>query len=442
MLIRFVVSNFLSFDSEKEFNMIAGSAKEHPHHISQKNQLNILKTSAIYGANGAGKSNLIKAIDFFQNLIEEGKLSKSINSQKFKLNKENAKKPTNFEIEFAYKKKIYAYGIQINANIIENEWLYITHVNKDDELIFERTTDKKGHSKINLSKKYLKTEKDKLLIEIIENNLLKKNELFLNKYEELKITDISNVKSWFTDNLAIIYPESTANLLALIFNVKDFSLFTNELLKTFDTGIERLEVKTMDFNLFFKDNKEQKNEIIEQFEIENSPFVFFPTHENNVFIIKENKKPVVKKIVAIHQNKNIHFNLLEESDGTQRLIDFIPMVYNLFNDERTFIIDEIDQSLHPSLLYTLIEKISQHKDIKGQLIFSTHQSNLLSFNFFRKDEIWFAEKNNTGATDLYSLNDYNILDDLDIEKGYLQGRFGAIPFTNHLKNLNWTKDNA
>src|SRR5262245_43487060 len=109
MLIRFIVSNFLSFDEEREFNMLSGSFKTHKHHVYDAGKVEVLKAAAIYGANGAGKSNLIKAIDFLKNLVTEGGLSKSANDKKFRLNKKNAGKPMGFEIEFSIGKKIYVY---------------------------------------------------------------------------------------------------------------------------------------------------------------------------------------------------------------------------------------------------------------------------------------------------------------------------------------------
>jgi len=134
--------------------------------------------------------------------------------------------------------------------------------------------------------------------------------------------------------------------------------------------------------------------------------------------------------------------LQEESDGTQRLLDLIPVFYAILNSDITFIIDEIDQSLHPSLLYTLVKKIMDNDATKGQLVFTTHEANLLDLNIFRQDEIWFAEKNKSGATQLYSLSDYKPRYDLNIRKGYLKGRFGAIPFLGDLKKQNREKDDA
>jgi hypothetical protein len=144
-----------------------------------------------------------------------------------------------------------------------------------------------------------------------------------------------------------------------------------------------------------------------------------------------------------NQGESIEFDFSEESDGTKRLMDFLPIFDAMLKEDATFIIDEIDRSLHPSLLKTLMTKIMADGTTKGQLIFTTHESNLLDLDIFRPDEIWFAEKNRqTGNTELYSLNEFRPRPDLNIQKGYLQGRFGAIPFLGNLENLNWHVEHA
>jgi len=440
MLIRFVTSNFLSFNEEKEFNMLAGSFRTHKHHVYKAGKLNVLKGAAIYGANGAGKSNLVKAIDYLKQMVVNGGLEKSINSQKFKLDKTKADAPTEFEIEFFYKRKIYAYGVSVNGNVVEKEWLYISGIDKEDKLIFERKTLKSGKSKIKFGKSYIKTKKDELLIELMGDNLLLEHELLLGKYENLKISDIDNVVEWVSKWLIIIYPKSRANVLVYgMTKVDDFANFVNDVLKTFDTGIKKLEVKDIDFDVYFAEEEQvKKRELLEDIKDGNS--ILSSNKYETVVVNKENNKNIVKKAIAIHNdfdNNNIDFDLSEESDGTRRLLDFIPAFDGILNANITYVIDEIDQSIHPELLQTLVKKIMDEPNTKGQLIFTTHESNLLDLNIFRQDEVWFAEKDKGGSTNLYSLSEFKPRYDLDIRKGYLKGRFGAIPFTGDLKQLNW-----
>ena len=440
MLIRFIVSNFLSFGEEREFNMLASSLKTHKHHVYDIGKVDILKSGAIYGANGAGKSNLIKAIEFLQDIVKHGGMIKSINDKKFKLDKLYETKPVSFEIEVSISNKIYAYGVSLNNNAIVEEWLYESGITIDDKLIFERKKTKNKHS-IKVADKYQKTQKQKLLIELMEDNLLKDWELFIGKSEELKIEEIAIVREHIAQAIVIIHPGSKfQGLVPHLTLSSSFKTFANGLLKTFDTGVSELGIESIDFEKFFGEEDEAlKKEIIE--DIETGESVLFNTNGNSVLITKEKGKYVVKKVVSTHINnkgEKVTFDLVEESDGTQRLLDFIPAFDGILQQNITFIIDEIDQSLHPALLKALVHKIMADKTTKGQLIFTTHESNLLDLDIFRQDEIWFAEKEKTtGCTQLYSLSEFKPRYDLDIRKGYLKGRFGAIPFLAHLEDLKW-----
>ncbi|HWB25490.1 MAG TPA: ATP-binding protein [Chitinophagaceae bacterium] len=448
MLVRFVVSNFLSFNEETEFNMISGAFKTHRHHIYDIGKVNVLKASAIYGANGAGKSNLILAFEFLKSLITEGKLTHSSNNIRFKLDEKNKEKPTMFEIEFSISKKIYIYGLKIqNQNIIE-EWLFESGVLLEDKLIFERKQGRGNKPLIKIADKFNKSQKTKLLIELMKDNLLNQNELFLGKTDILKIKVISDVRDWLHDNLIIIFPGAKFKALAHSINSTPFRKFANELLETFDTGISELNLETIPFDKFFgEDDEELRKDLLELLEdIKDDEVISLGLSEDNILLARENGKNVVKKIVSIHKdgaNKNVSFELEEESDGTQRLLDFIPAFHVILNYKVTVIIDEIDQSLHPALLKALIHKIMSDNTTKGQLIFTTHESNLLDLDIFRQDEIWFAEKNRRhGSSQLYSLSEFKPRYDLDIRKGYLKGRFGAIPFLANLDELKWNEINA
>jgi len=156
----------------------------------------------------------------------------------------------------------------------------------------------------------------------------------------------------------------------------------------------------------------------------------------------EDGRPVVKKAVSYHigsTGEKVKFELWEESDGTLRLLDFIPFMYMLERLPVTVIVDEIDQSIHPVMLKELVTRIQKNPKNIGQLIFTTHEVNLLDADLFRQDEIWFVEKNH-GASHFYRLLDFDTRTDLDIKKGYLAGKFGAIPFLGDGKALHWDKD--
>lgn len=448
MLIRFNITNFRSFDAETEFNMLAAkSLKQHKEHIYQiKANLNVLKSSAIYGANGAGKSNLIKAIDNLRNIVKDGCVPTNISKNKYRLKEENKNKPVVHEIEFSREKKVYTYGICFDDNIVLEEWLYVTG-NNNPKLVFERKYSKeKKHSVITVADKYIQTEKFKMLISLMEENLLKKDETLISKNDNLKIREIADILDWFNNKLKIVYPSYRAkSFIGNLHSSKKLKKFSEDLLKTFDVGIDSFEFKTEDLDNFLNREGFLEEEEIEELKsgLDKGHIYEFSFLDFSVVVVKEKNSYLAKHLNTTHlvNKKQVSFDIEEESDGTQRLIDFIPLFEDLLNQECTYVIDEIDRSLHPSILHVLIEKIMNDNTTKGQLIFTTHESSLLSCKIFRPDEIWFAEKDrDTQSTQLYTLNEFKPRHDLDIEKGYLNGRFGAIPFLSKLEDLNWLEN--
>lgn len=440
MLIRFVVTNFLSFNEESEFNMIAGSFKTHKHHVYNAGKLDVLKSAVFYGANASGKSNLIKAVNYLKEAVRNGGIDRSIDDKKFKLNKNNIDRPVSFEIEFSINKKIYSYGININHDVIIEEWLYESGITIEDKLIFERKTTANDKISIKMANKYVKTQKDELLIELLKDNLLQKNKLLLGLNNYLKIDEIQSVKEWFDTKLIIIFPNTNfAGILPLLLTSSELKQYYDQLLQSFDTGIDELGSAMIDFDKYEIDPKDHMTRGEIETHMKTAPFLI--NKATSSVIVKENGKLVVKKAISFHKNsqgKSTPFSISEESDGTQRLIDFIPAFYNLLHFEFTYLIDEIDRSLHPSLLCAFIRKVMADTKTKGQLIFTSHESNLLDLDIFRQDEIWFVEKDQkNGDSKMYSLSEFKPRYDLDIRKGYLKGRFGAIPFLAKLNDLNW-----
>ena len=286
------------------------------------------------------------------------------------------------------------------------------------------------------------TQKEKLLIELLEDKLLPANELLLGKVKTINNVDIINANEWITNQMVIVYPQSKfSGLIPFLQGSKGFKKFTNSLLPALKTGVNKLDIQNIPFDHFFRIDEENiKNELKQ--ELENDTGIILTTGKGNVMAVNEKNNFIIKKIVTLHNNNNgekISFNLQEESDGTRRLLDLIPAFYGILKEDITFIIDEIDRSIHPGLLYDLVKKIMDDNNTKGQLVFTTHDSNLLDLSVFRQDEIWFAKKNEEGATRLYSLSEFRPRYDLDIRKGYLKGRFGAVPSTSELKRFNLKK---
>ncbi len=442
MLIRLVVSNFLSFKEETEFNMLTGSFKIHKDHIIENGNVEVLKGAAIYGSNGAGKSNLVKAFAYLKNMVLDGKPSSL--PVKHKASSDYLSKPTSFEIEFFTSGSNYSYGLVIDNNMILEEWLVRVRQGKDDETIFKRVINK-GQQSLEFNERYLATEQDRLRIDLFERELVDINKLFLTfaaNLRENKIVEITEVYRWIEDKLIIIFPESKpASLVPKFLFKKKFHAFSNNVICGFETGITRIDTETIPLDQFFgEDDKAKAKEISERLRNGEKMVTLHYLPVEEMVAILENDKPVVKKLYTIHagdKGQEVKFELYEESEGTQRLLDFIPALYAVLFENSVVIIDEIDKSIHPHLSKSLVAKVMGDRRTNGQLIFTTHESNLLDLDIFRQDEIWFAEKDKTGETHLYSMSEFKPRYDLDVRKGYLNGRFGAIAFLGNLVDLKW-----
>ncbi|WP_432327515.1 AAA family ATPase [Mucilaginibacter sp. P25] len=220
--------------------MLTGDIRRHSHHVHKSTNIDLLKSAVIYGSNGAGKSNLIHAVDFLKDFIIEGENNFS-NESKFKLGL-TTEKPTFIGVEFVNKNKGYYYGIVFNEGSILEEFLYLVgYGKKPDELVFERKVSKKGKSKLSLNQKYLKSEKNKILIEVYEDDLLDKNVPFLHLARDRKFKDISTAYLWFEKQILIIFPRARFVGLTNLFIVDDdLKTFTNDIIREFQTGVDEI----------------------------------------------------------------------------------------------------------------------------------------------------------------------------------------------------------
>jgi hypothetical protein len=218
-----------------------------------------------------------------------------------------------------------------------------------------------------------------------------------------------------------------------------FRQYASDIMLCFNTGIHGIKPERKKLKEFFGEDVEL-DELLK--DIEDSPQKMIGKRWNGdeIVLVKEDKEVLVKQLKLEHSGKEgviADFNLDEESDGTVRLLDFIPAFNSVANESKVFVIDEIERSIHPLLIKALVKKFSQDKQSNGQLIFTTHESSLLDQSIFRADEIWFVEKDKSGCTDIYPLSDFKEHNITDIRKGYLNGRYGSIPFLANLKDLNW-----
>ncbi len=438
MLIRFIVENFLSIGDELEFNLLPEQyRKTFPHHIYEDKNVRLLKTSAIYGANGAGKSNLFAALAYLQKLVlGEQDVPKSTSLLSYRLCEDKRMDPIRMEVEFIHDGYSLAYGIEFHNGIVLNEYLYELGFKNEDTLIFERKyEDGKNVLEVN-RKKIFKTKSDAMLLNVIEEHFLENHLPLLRCAHVIKKPVIQAAYDWFMTGLYVITPYSKFAPLVEALSNTEFNKFANEVLNSFNTGLEKVEVETMPLEDYI--SEPQMLESVRD-RLHKDPSVRIVLDDLGVTAALIDDREVALKPYSYHLAENgtsVKFELDEESDGSRRLIDYIPLFQILMSDS-TVLIDEFERSIHPSLLKAMVRKIlSPDSDLKGQLIFSTHDCNLLDQSIFRQDEIWFVEKK-MGKTAMYPLTDFEIRQELDIKKGYINGRFGAIPFLGNLENLNW-----
>lgn len=449
MLIRFVVKNYLSFKDQTEFNLIPSRVTRLNHHKYVKNDIEILKMSALYGANGSGKSNLIKSISSLRNIVLDGTLSSTFFNRKFKLDEENKKQSIEFAIEFYSESAFYYYSIEFDEGIILKESLSTFNSSKEkDELVFERTSTNNA-SKIGFPDQFYSNAENTVLKNVIEKDLLKTNQpllALLNTLSNLEFDHAKNAFKWFKEKLIIIFPKTRHKALAnLLDSDDDFYEFANDLMASFNTGIQHIKVESKNADDFFGDDrKDELNELLEK--ASNNPtrksfgYITHKSTGERINIVRKEGQLLAQSLLFEHSSNNsvnVEFKYEEESDGTLRLLEYIPALHILVNQPYTIIIDEIERSIHPITIKEIISKFSAENDSQGQLVFSTHESNLLDQSILRTDEIWFSEKNVMGSTKLYSLSDYKEHNTIDIQKGYLSGRYGAIPFLGNFKDLSW-----
>ena len=448
MIIRFVIENMFSFGDRKEFTSIPnGRLKTLEHHKYKYDGFDILKIGAVYGANGAGKSNLIKSLELLKKLIVNEKIPYRLKDSEFKFNNSETIQDQLIAIEFIQDNKPFYYGIILNNNIIKTEELYLSGLGKDkDQLIYERKTDFQEKTSITFLEEFEKDEKSQVLKSILLEEFVKPNEPILKWLSNRDNIFLGNVKiayKWFEKTLQIITPNSKPAALAHQMDIdQDFKKYAKDLMCSLNIGISELRSEKKRIKEFFGENDEKELDgLIKRTEDSPQKMIRLDNNNGNEFIIvKEEDDFWVKTLKVGHSGKNdqsVLFNLNEESDGTVRLLDFVPAFKNLISSEKVYVIDEFERSIHPLLIKELVKKFSFDNKTKGQLIFTTHESNLLDQEIFRQDEIWFTEKNKEGSTDLYSLNDFKEHKTIDIQRGYLNGRYGSIPFLGNLQDLNW-----
>jgi uncharacterized protein len=452
MLIQLTIENFLSFRDEVTFSMVGvGSDRQHADRLIEDaagKGRSVLPIAAIYGANAAGKSNLIKALIFAKDLILEGTRSnRSIPISTFKLG-DYSKKPSKFEFIFTHQDARYSYGFKLNREQIIEEWLHVVHPGKKKEvMVFERITSSDRKTTVEYGSLLTgRGTKRKQFLEFISEGT-RPNQLFLTEAIDRNVETLSPIANWFREVLTIIMADSIfASLEGTILSDTSFTDFLSKFLKIAGTGIDRIGGRTveLDFDRHFlgmstveRDNLMHK---CSNAQVNSMLMIEDDIGKQHLLLKGENGLMKMIQLATQHVHENgdlIDFAITEESEGTQRLINLIPALFLLQEEEKVIFIDELDRRLHPLLSRLFVKTVIDCRGKNNQLVFTTHDTNLLDLELLRRDEIWFVEKDLQGSSNLYSLAEFKTRPDLKIEKGYLNGRFGAIPFFGNPESLGW-----
>jgi uncharacterized protein len=450
MLLSFSVGNYRSFLQEQTLSLIA-SKRLADHHDSHAVPLpnteeRALRTAVIYGANGAGKSNLFKAVEYLQDAATRPRRKGTgTKREAFKFSPAGAE-PSQFDIQFVVNDDILRFGLVIDDQRIVEEWL-IRVKGKKEHVVYERVTSDTGDVEVKVSGGKKAGEK----IQAIATVGGPPNQSFLATIiENLDAEDmpksIRDTAHWLQHQLMIVRPDGPVAPIGHYMNEdKEFAEFAGKFLKSSSTGVESLNVAreeiTVDqlqaligkrgFSLF----KDQ----IENMQVGEGTILGNGVNE---FVIERAQEQHFYKlsVEASHQcadGTTVNLAFKDESDGTRRLLDLLPAIHDGDLDKpKVFFIDEIERSLHPALMKRYMEYfLNASSDVAGQMIVSTHESHLLDLDLLRRDEIWFAEKGHGLETNLYSLSQFKIRTDLELRKNYFAGRFGGIPFLGDIDKL-------
>lgn len=441
MLISIAIENFKSFDKLTSFNMIASNKlRNNKDRVFQTHNVSILKSAVIYGANASGKSNLIEAFRFIQHCILSKEIPLTSRQLYCKNNENNEFRISTFEIKMYINGTCYAYGFDIllKEQTIEREWILESTKSNEMKILFNR---EKG--KFELSKELGATKDDLDKFKIYSEDLSENNSvLFLSEMNRnKKITKNSKlyffkeIYHWFSKDVNIFSPDTPVTNFEYYYDVSSLEI-VKHIIKSFDTGITDIKVRELTIEeLQSKLNKEIFNDIVntikEKASRNNSNgFRLSMRSKNEFFNISMDSgddEPIITTLSFKHGTSLCDFDFDEESDGTRRIFDLLDILLTE-NKNSVYIIDEMERSLHPSLTKHFIELLNEyHNKSNIQLIFTTHESIIMTQELFRRDQIWFVSRDELNNSSIYPLDRFNERYDKKIRKAYLEGRYGAIP---------------
>lgn len=440
MLVQFQITNVLSFKDTSTLSLLGTRERRHASRVFEHGQppLKLLPVVALFGQNGSGKSNLYRGLRFLQRLLlkQPANPEERIAVPFFRLDEgESERLPMKLAIDILPAETAYRLRVEIDREGIVSEWL--------EELRGERIMPVYGRTRgsdgrqfswnIGPLQRRCTTADDREFVAFKTRDTWS-NQLFLSVLRGKGISVVDEVVTWFTDQLALMVPDSTLKLLEFKLPTNQGLLeFCNEALRVSGTGIHALqpeEIAWADFPV----PEETKDELGKKLAEGQSTFVR-SADGRRFSVIRTGGKLIVHRLFTVHQSRSgrlVRFELSSESEGAQRLLDLLPAFFELVQPgrRRVFFIDELDRSLHSLLARHLLQSFLSRLEpgARRQLIFTTHDVTLLDQELLRRDEICFVQKNVYGESALFPLATVaGVRYDKDIRKSYLAGEFGAVP---------------
>ncbi|VVM07027.1 AAA family ATPase [Methylacidimicrobium tartarophylax] len=425
MIVKVALENWKSFRDRVEFSMVASSERQHGNRVPQvrKYRTRVLPIAAFYGGNASGKSNFFQALQFAKRLVVQRiDPDDVIPVVPFGQDAKWVEQPSRFRFELLIDETIYEFSFAVTQKEVVEEKLVVNGA-RTETVLYDRRNGKPNFDQI--------LAEDPRLQFVFEGT--RENQLFLSNSVSQKVVRFRPVYDWFRKNLVLIGPDSRfAGVARLLDPEERLSSAVAEKLWELDTGIARLggeEIPLEAVPLLEKVRSDLER-------LAEGKTVYLPySPAEQLVVSRKAGKLTVQKVVAYHPKADggeARFNLGQESDGTQRVIDLLPAFLDLSDQDskRVYVIDEVDRSLHTLLIRRLVEAYLAgcSTQSRRQLLLTTHDVLLMDQELLRRDEMWVTERDAGGVSKLFSFSDYkDVRYDKDIRKSYLQGRLGGIP---------------
>lgn len=440
MLIKLSVENFKSFDQKEELSMVSSSKMQgNKNHRMKIKQTQLLKNAVVYGANASGKSNLVTAFAFIKTTLMEGLPVGSAND--FCRNKEaNKERESVFELQFTVGDTFYAYGFSaiLSQRKITEEWLFELMQDGGAHQLFIR----EGNNAPVLGDDVRLSTAEKSRFTVYSEDFIDQGtRLFLTEMNRGKkyarnsrLLFFPETFNWIMNNIIVINPNIGISNTEAYYNDESLENIS-KLIQTFDTGITDIKTRQITVDEM---SKMIPVEVVQgifshlkmQMQMTNMSGIQMTWRVEGGFFnirIQGNAEPEITTLVLKHGKSVFDFSFVEESDGTKRLFDLIDMLLT-DRPDTVFVVDELERSLHPKLTEHFLKLFMEaHDGVRMQLVFTTHEDTIMDQSLFRRDEIWFVERNADNASKIYSLDRFKERYDKKLSKAYLEGRYGAIP---------------